>query len=146
MLLRSISSGGEGERKKSEAKLLEAYQPLIRAEVARLARPAMANYEDLMQQGGLGLLEAARRFDLSRDVGLGSYARSAILGAIKRAFGPADQELSGLAVEELEDAPVDEDATGQDGLGPAKPRTDRVHLTSSWGSSWAARPAAATPT
>jgi hypothetical protein len=115
-LLRSVASGTERHRKQAEAKLLEAYKPLIGAEVARFAAPSAANYEDLMQQGGMGLLEAARRFDLNVNVGLGSYARSAIQGAIKHSFGPADRELSGLAVEDLEGAPINEDAADQDGL------------------------------
>jgi RNA polymerase sigma factor (sigma-70 family) len=122
-LLRRIASGD----RRAEQKLLEAYEPLIAAAVRRCTEPGDTNWGDLFQQGRVGLLQAARRFDATRDVRFGTYARSWVDGAIRDAFGPADRELAGLAAEELEGLPGDDVGDhGDVGLGSAG-RSRRQH-------------------
>lgn len=92
-----------GGDKRAESQLLAAYEPLVATAARRCARSGGAKYDDLLQQGTIGLLGALKAFDPSKGVRFGVYAKPWVEGAIKDAFGPADRELSGLAVEDLED-------------------------------------------
>jgi len=68
------------------ARLVEAYLPLVLHQVDRAwlsPRIGLAR-EDLISAGCYGLLLAARRFDPSRGVGFGVFARSHVHGALMR--------------------------------------------------------------
>lgn len=66
------------------AQLVEAYLPLVGAIARAVARrlPSTVDRGDLIGDGMVGLLEAARRYDPSRGVGFGAYAGHRIRGAI----------------------------------------------------------------
>src|ERR1035437_5317885 len=104
-LLRLVAGGDTH----AERELVDAYEPLIAAAARRYARSGSAKYDDLLQQGRIGLLGALKAFDPSKGVRFGVYAKPWVEGAIKGAFGPADRELSGLGVEDLEDLAGDQD-------------------------------------
>lgn len=66
------------------AQLVEAYLPLVGAIARMVARrlPSTVEHGDLVGDGAVGLLEAARRYDPGRGVGFGAYAGYRIRGAI----------------------------------------------------------------
>lgn len=74
----SATSGAAKER------LLRAYEPLMRREI-KLAKTPSGLYEDALQAAREGCLEALVRFDLSRGVPFGAYARNYIKGRVLRA-------------------------------------------------------------
>lgn len=74
----SATSGAAKER------LLRAYEPLMQREI-KLVRTPPGLYEDALQAAREGCLEALRRFDLSRSVPFGAYARNYIKGRVLRA-------------------------------------------------------------
>lgn len=56
-----------------EARLVESHVPLVKSFARRYARFGVPQ-ADLVQEGLIGLLQAVRKFDPSRDVRLGTYA------------------------------------------------------------------------
>jgi RNA polymerase primary sigma factor len=64
---------------------IEKYLPLVRAIAARY-RGAGLPYDDLVQEGSIGLLEAIDRYDPRYDVPFESYARFRIHRAIRNAL------------------------------------------------------------
>src|SRR5208282_238039 len=68
------------------AALVEQYIPLVLHQVDRawLSPRIGLSREDLVSAGCYGLLLAARRFDPSRGVGFGVFARSHVHGALMR--------------------------------------------------------------
>lgn len=68
------------------AKLVEDYLPLVISQVERvwLSPRIGLTRDDLVSAGCYGLLMAARRFDPSRGVGFGVFARSHVHGALMR--------------------------------------------------------------
>jgi RNA polymerase sigma factor (sigma-70 family) len=68
------------------ARLVEDYLPLVLHQVDRawLSPRIGLGREDLVSAGCYGLLLAARRFDPSRGVGFGVFARSHVHGALMR--------------------------------------------------------------
>lgn len=94
----------EGAKSK-EAKtlLLKAYEPLMRREI-KLAHTPSTLYEDAIQAARKGCLEALGRFDLSREVAFGAYARPYIKGEVlravyKRVRRPGESAMSSSMVE-----------------------------------------------
>lgn len=59
-------------------------EPLIRKEAHRFARINFVSYEDLLQEGYIGALNAARRFEPNRKVRFTTYARWWIRAQITR--------------------------------------------------------------
>ena len=68
----------------AKTQMLKAYEPLMRREI-KLARTPNRLYEDALQAARKGCLEAMIRFDLSREVAFGAYARPYIKGEVLRA-------------------------------------------------------------
>ena len=68
------------------------YFPLVRATAVKIHRrlPEQVELDDLISVGMMGLIEAIDRFDTSRSVPLGTYARHRIRGAIVDALRGAD--------------------------------------------------------
>lgn len=67
----------------SREELIVFYLPLAIVWAKRVAKIAgWANWEDLKQEGVIGLMEAIERFDLSRGVAFQYFARNYIRGAI----------------------------------------------------------------
>jgi RNA polymerase sporulation-specific sigma factor len=63
-------------------KLILLYLPLVDLLARHIARLAGANWEDLRQDGCIGLIKAISRFDPGRGVPFKSFARPYICGAI----------------------------------------------------------------
>jgi RNA polymerase sigma factor for flagellar operon FliA len=63
---------------------IENYYPLVRMIALGMKRrvPARVELDDLVQTGMVALLECARRFDASKKVEFGAYAKTRIRGAI----------------------------------------------------------------
>jgi RNA polymerase sigma factor (sigma-70 family) len=62
--------------------LILSYLPLVDLLAKRIARSTGANWEDLRQDGVLGLIKAIDRFDPSRNVPFSAFAKIYIRGAI----------------------------------------------------------------
>jgi len=77
-----IAKAREGDRQ-AEEELICMYQPLIGMLARRLWCTHMSR-EDLMQAGNLGLMQAVRRYNPTREAGLTTYAVPWILGEMRR--------------------------------------------------------------
>jgi RNA polymerase sigma factor for flagellar operon FliA len=64
--------------------VVQNYFNMVQAIARRIKRrlPAHVDVDDLVQSGMIGLLEASRRYDVSRKVDFSSYANARITGAI----------------------------------------------------------------
>ena len=96
--------------------------------IAKKYRYGSASLEDLIEEGNLGLMEAARRFDPSRGVRFGSYAswwiRKYVRAAVNR------QRLqAGFMVETLN--LLDSSASGE-AWSPAKPKPRTSPVLTLW--------------
>jgi RNA polymerase sigma factor (sigma-70 family) len=88
----------EGEREpilspEEIASMVQDYLPLVASQVDRvwLSPKIGLTREDLVSAGCYGLLLAARRFDPSRGVGFGVFARSHVQGALMHEINSAMQ-------------------------------------------------------
>ncbi|HKP12057.1 MAG TPA: sigma-70 family RNA polymerase sigma factor [Blastocatellia bacterium] len=77
-LWQRYSQGDQAARKE----LILHYLPLVDLLAKRIARIAGANWEDLRQDGSIGLMKAISRFDPGRGVPFKYFARPYICGAI----------------------------------------------------------------
>ena len=84
------------------ARLVEDYLPLVLHQVDRawLSPRIGLGREDLISAGCYGLLLAARRFDPSRGVGFGVFARSHVHGALMREIQTA-MKGSGVGADDV---------------------------------------------
>lgn len=84
------------------ARLVEDYLPLVLHQVDRawLSPRIGLGREDLVSAGCYGLLLAARRFDPSRGVGFGVFARSHVHGALMREIQTA-MKGSGVGTDDV---------------------------------------------
>jgi len=91
------------------AKLVENYVPLVIKQADRvwLSPRIGLTRDDLVSAGCYGLLLAARRFDPSRGVGFGVFARSHVHGALMREINSA-MKAAGLGADEVFVASEDE--------------------------------------
>jgi RNA polymerase sigma-B factor len=64
-------------------RLVQANLGLVRQEVYRCQACSRESFEDLMQVGTLGLIQAIERFDVERGVALSSFALPYVRGAIR---------------------------------------------------------------
>lgn len=73
--------------------LILQYSPLVKYVVGRLAigLPAIMDYEDVLSDGTIGLIEAVARFDPSKGVKFETYAISRIRGSIIDSLRRADR-------------------------------------------------------
>ncbi len=73
--------------------LILQYTPLVKYVVGRLAigLPAIMDYEDVLSDGTIGLIEAVERFDPSKGVKFETYAISRIRGSIIDSLRKADR-------------------------------------------------------
>ena len=114
-LVRRSADGDESAR----AKLLAAYEPLIRSIAKRYARKGGPPWKDLLQEGRGGLVRALRDYDPTKGAPFVSYARPFVKAAIESALRPADGELAGLDAEALAvepavgEAPEEEPTSGR---------------------------------
>jgi len=84
------------------ARLVESYIPLVLHQVDRawLSPRLGLTREDLVSAGCYGLLLAARKFDPSRGVAFGVFARTHVHGALMREIQSA-MKASGVGTEEV---------------------------------------------
>lgn len=78
---RLLRACGRGDRR-AEAGLVEAYLPLVRTIAAGYVGNGLA-FDDLCQEGAIGLLDAIAHYDPRRDRPFAPYARFCIRRAIK---------------------------------------------------------------
>lgn len=73
--------------------LILQYTPLVKYVLARLAigLPAIMDYEDVLADGSIGLIEAVDRFDPAKGVKFETYAINRIRGAIIDSLRKADR-------------------------------------------------------
>jgi len=64
-------------------------------------------HEDAWQAADLGFIEAYRRFDPSRGVSIGAFARLHVTGAVREALAPYVVEKNAVAIEEVLDVAED---------------------------------------
>jgi RNA polymerase sigma factor (sigma-70 family) len=109
------------------ASLVEDYLPLVVSQVDRvwLSSRIGLTRDDLVSAGCFGLLLAARRFDPSRGVGFGVFARSHVHGALMREINAAIR-ASGAGLDDV--LAVDSDAIEPDSL-PDENGADEVERT-----------------
>jgi RNA polymerase sigma factor (sigma-70 family) len=70
--------------------LLADLRPMARRLVGDWPLPAAMDFEDLMQEGALGLLEASRRFRPDTGASLRTFAHHRMAGAMRDALRDAD--------------------------------------------------------
>jgi RNA polymerase sporulation-specific sigma factor len=96
---RAVDEAGNGPMHSPEeiASMVENYLPLVANQVDRvwLSPKIGLTREDLISAGCYGLLLAARRFDPSRGVGFGVFARSHVHGALMREINLAMNAAGG---------------------------------------------------
>lgn len=66
----------------SADQLVEQYAPLVRSVCGRFTLPPAVDREDLFQEGIIGLLDAAKKYDPARQIPFGAYATTRIRGSI----------------------------------------------------------------
>lgn len=96
--MRGLNAYQETARRNQQDELILSHLPLVRHVVGRLAvdLPAGADLENLESAGVLGLVEAARAFDPSRNVQFKTFAYTRVRGAIideLRRNSPLSQQL-----------------------------------------------------
>lgn len=74
-----VATVAEGERER----LIERHLPLVRRLARRFAHRGV-EFDDLVQVGSIGLINAVDRYDPSRGCSFGAYAVPSIVGEIKR--------------------------------------------------------------
>jgi RNA polymerase sigma factor (sigma-70 family) len=80
-LLRAARRGDRGAR----ARLVECYLPLVRS-IASWYRDYGLHFDDLVQEGSIGLLDAIDHYDAGRGLGFEAYARFRVRRAIRNAL------------------------------------------------------------
>ncbi|HYM06049.1 MAG TPA: sigma-70 family RNA polymerase sigma factor [Terriglobales bacterium] len=93
-----VSSGKASEGPLRTEALVIKHLPLVRTIAQRLYRglPSQADLDDLIGEGVLGLLDAARKFDPGKGAAFGSYARHRIQGAMTdslRRLDPVSRDM-----------------------------------------------------
>ncbi len=105
-LLRRIARGDEA----AHQRLLGAFEPLVAAAARRYAPPGSATYEDLCQQGRIGLLGAVKAYKAGAETRFGAYAKSWVEGAVKKGVAASGSETLGLEADKLA---LDEDGQSE---------------------------------
>ena len=111
------------------ARLVEDYLPLVVKHVDRvwLSTRIGLTRDDLISAGCYGLLLAARRFDPSRAVGFGIFARSHVRGALMREINSA-MKAAGVGIEDVFVSGEDELVAMAERIGRALGRLGRELL------------------
>lgn len=111
------------------AKLVEDYIPLVVSQVERVwLSPRLGLIrDDLISAGCYGLLMAARRFDPSRGIGFGVFARSHVHGALMREINLAMKATGSLSDGMLTaDDAIDPDSLPNDSRADVRAETAEV--------------------
>lgn len=112
---------------RAETELVSRYGWLVRA----CARPlflAGGDSEDLVQEGLLGLLDAIREFDSSRDAGFATFARVCIQNRLRSAVRSAAREKH-MALNAA--VPLEEREASEGGQEPGNPE-DVIIAREAW--------------
>lgn len=87
------------------AQLVQDYMPLVGAHIKRRVKcqrdGSRRNRDDLFQEGCLGLIRAALRFDPAAGISFAAFARPRIRGAVNRALGARDNLRSVTVIQML---------------------------------------------
>lgn len=82
----------------SEVGLLEQYQPMVLS-LAKKHRGCGLDFDDLVQEGTIGLIKAIRGYDPAKGRALGPYAKAWIRGEILQAINRNKKLITGLALD-----------------------------------------------
>jgi hypothetical protein len=121
-----LARAAQGNRRAKE-RLVLALKGSVVAAARRYARRSGQPYDDLYDEGMVGLLTAIERFDRSRGTRLITYATYWIEGQMKRLLGEPD--MAGLSCDMNVLGALDRDLEGVDGQGD-DPADEEAHLTS----------------
>lgn len=111
-----------------ELQLIRQYEPMIRRAARRL-KVRSCDFEDALQSGRLGVIEALRKFDATRGVTFGVFARRYVFGHIRRVvYGYSTRTITGerAIISDIGDEALQVKATqsgAEEGLISAEIRT-----------------------
>lgn len=123
----TLLAAARGGDRAAEEELIVRYTRLVRA----CARPlflAGGDSEDLVQEGLLGLLDAIREFDSSRDAGFATFARVCIQNRLRSAVRSAAREKH-MALNAA--VPLEEREASEGGQEPGNPE-DVIIAREAW--------------
>jgi len=77
---------------KTRNKIVEKYEPLVRAAALKIFKNDLGcvGYEDIVQEGFIGLIQAAEKFDVTKETRFSAYAYKRILGSMRDSFRRLD--------------------------------------------------------
>jgi DNA-directed RNA polymerase specialized sigma24 family protein len=111
----------------AEALLVEGHEGLVRSVMRRLALPPTVERDDLVQEGRMALLRAAKKYEAGRGFAFASYAGRAIWQAMKAAVDDEGRHSRPDRCEADDD--LDGEGLGRRGGGWALPCLDGLPLT-----------------
>ncbi len=115
----SLVRRAQAGNKDAAGRLVSAHRALIVSIASRYAGRGSALFDDLCQQGDLGLLAAIAKYDPAGGARLGTFAYKWIEGEIKKGLGPQLNEELGLEGDDLaaveSSGEADEPAAGEKG-------------------------------
>jgi len=80
--------------KKDETRnqIVETYEPLVKRATTKLFKNDLgySGYDDMMQEGFIGLMQAAEKFDITKETRFSTYAYKRIIGSIRDNFRRLD--------------------------------------------------------
>lgn len=123
----TLLAAARGGDRAAEEELIVRYTRLVRV----CARPlflAGGDSEDLVQEGLLGLLDAIREFDSSRDAGFATFARVCIQNRLRSAVRSAAREKH-MALNAA--VPLEEREASEGGQEPGNPE-DVIIAREAW--------------
>lgn len=123
----ALLAAARGGDRAAEEELIVRYTRLVRV----CARPlflAGGDSEDLVQEGLLGLLDAIREFDSSRDAGFATFARVCIQNRLRSAVRSAAREKH-MALNAA--VPLEEREASEGGQEPGNPE-DVIIAREAW--------------
>ena len=77
---------------KTRNKIVEKYEPLVRTAALKIFKNDLGcvEYEDIVQEGFIGLIQAAEKFDVTKETRFSTYAYKRILGSMRDSFRRLD--------------------------------------------------------
>ena len=73
-------------------KIVESYESLVKRATSKIFKNELghAGYEDMVQEGFIGLIQATEKFDIDKETRFSTYAYKRIIGSIKDSFRRLD--------------------------------------------------------
>ena len=73
-------------------KIVEKYEPLVKRAATKLFKNELgySGYDDMIQEGFIGLIQATEKFDITKETRFSTYAYKRIIGSIRDSFRRLD--------------------------------------------------------